>query len=109
MDLVDFAVRGWAIRESENPVMLDIVIDGAVVGRTLCDMPRPDLLTAGFGTATAGFGFVIPPAFLDGAPRLLTVRYADGVCLPMLSPNTPDPFAFRLGRPPPDDAPGEPR
>ena len=103
VDLVDFAVRGWAIREGEHPVVLDIVIDGVVVGRTACDMPRPDLLAAGFGTATAGFGFVIPPAFLDGAPRLLTVRYTDGVCLPMLSPNTPDPFAFRLGQPP---APG---
>ncbi len=101
VDLVDFAVRGWAIREGEHPVMLDIVIDGAVVGRAACDMPRPDLLAAGFGTATAGFGFVIPPAFLDGAPRLLTVRYADGICLPMLSPNTPDPFAFRLGGAPP--------
>ncbi len=108
VDLVDFAVRGWAIQEGEHPVMLDIVIDGAVVGRAACDMPRPDLLAAGFGTATAGFGFVIPPAFLDGAPRLLTVRYADGVCLPMLSPNTPDPFAFRLGQvqPASDDAPG---
>ncbi len=97
VDLVDFAVRGWAIWEDEHPVVLDIVIDGAVVGRAACDMPRPDLLAAGLGTATAGFGFVIPPAFLDGAPRLLSVRYADGVCLPMLSPNTPDPFAFRLG------------
>jgi len=27
----------------------------------------------------------------------LTVRYADGDCLPLLSPNTADPFAFRLG------------
>ncbi len=104
VDLVDFAVRGWAIWEGDSPVVLDIVIDGAVVGRAACDMPRPDLLAAGYGTATAGFGFVIPPDFLDGAPRLLTVRYADGACVPMLSPNTPDPFAFRLGGAPP--APG---
>ena len=104
VDLVDFAVRGWAISEGGDPVVLDIVIDGAVVGRAACDMPRPDLLAAGYGTATAGFGFVIPPALLDGAPRLLTVRYADGVGLPMLSPNTSDPFAFRLGGAPP--APG---
>lgn len=98
VDLVDFAVRGWAICDGEEGlVTLDIVIDGALVGRAACDMPRPDLLAAGFGTATAGFGFVIPEAFLDGAPHALTVRYADGVCLPLLSPNTPDPFAFRLG------------
>lgn len=100
VDLVDFAVRGWAIREGEDPAMLDIVIDGELVGRAACDMPRPDLLAAGFGTATAGFGFVIPPALLDGTPRLLTVRYADGAPLPMLSPNTPDPYAFRLGHAP---------
>ena len=100
---VDFAVRGWAIRDGEHSVMLDAVIDGAVVGRAACDMPRPDLLAAGYGTATAGFGFVIPPIFLDGAPRLLTVRYTDGVGVPMLSPNTPDRFAFRLIPPP---APG---
>ncbi len=101
VDLVNFAVHGWAIWEGEDPVTLDIVIDGAVVGRAACDMPRPDLLAAGLGTVTAGFGFVIPPAFLDGAPRLVSVRYADGVCLPMLSPNTPDPCAFRLGGAPP--------
>lgn len=81
------------------------MIDGAVVGRAACNMPRPDLLAAGFGTATAGFGFVIPPALLDGAPRLLTVRFADGVGVPMLSLNTPDPCAFCLGHAP-DPSPG---
>jgi len=98
VDLVDFAVRGWAIRDGENPVTLDIVVDGAVIGQAACDMPRPDLLTAGFGTATAGFGFVLPAALLDGPPRMLTVCFADGVRVPMLSPNTTDRFAFRLGR-----------
>ena len=97
VDLVDHAVRGWAIGGGEGPVVVDIVIDGAVIGRAACDMPRPDLLAAGFGTASAGFGFIIPPAFLDGAAHTLTVRYADGACLPLLSPNTADPFAFRLG------------
>ena len=108
VEAVDSAVRGWAIADGEGPVMLDIAIDGAVVGRTACTMPRPDLLAAGFGTATAGFAFPIPPAFLDGVPRLLTVRFPDGVCLPVLSPNTPDPHAVRLGRAP-DDAPEGPR
>lgn len=97
VDLVDHAVRGWAIGGGQGPVVVDIVIDGAVIGRAACDMPRPDLLAAGFGTASAGFGFIIPPAFLDGAAHTLTVRYADGTCLPLLSPNTADPFAFRLG------------
>lgn len=98
VDLVDFAVRGWAIRDGEGPVVLDIVVDGDVIGQAVCDMPRPDLLAAGFGTATAGFGFILPEAVLDGVPRTLTVRYADGVCLPILSPNTPNPFAFQLGQ-----------
>ncbi len=98
VDLVDFAVRGWAICDGEDLVTLDIVIDGAVIGRVACDMPRPDLLAAGYGTETAGFGFIIPEALLDGTPHALTVRYPDGVCLPLLSPNTADPFAFRLGR-----------
>ena len=97
VDLVDSAVRGWAIWEGEGPVMLEIVVDGAVIGQAASDMPRPDLLAAGFSTATAGFGFVLPAALLDGVPRTLTVRYGDGVRLPMLSPNTADPFAFRLG------------
>ena len=87
-------------RSSPDLVILDVVIDGAVIGRVPCDMPRPDLLAAGYGTATAGFGFMIPEAFLDGAAHALTVRYADGVCLPLLSPNTADPFAFRLGTSP---------
>jgi len=98
VDLVDHAVRGWAICDGEDLVTLDIVIDGAVIGQVPCDMPRPDLLAAGYRTATAGFGFLIPEAFLDGTPHALTVRYADGVCLPLLSPNTADPFAFRLGQ-----------
>ncbi len=98
VDLVDSAVRGWAIWEGAGPVVLDIVVDGAVIGQSTCDMPRPDLLAAGFGTTKAGFGFVLPVAVLEGAPRTLTVRYADGVCLPMLSPNTSDPFAHQLGQ-----------
>ena len=98
VDLVDVAVRGWAIREGKGPLTLDIVIDGVVIGQATCDAPRPDLLRAGFGTATAGFTFVLPAEFHDGTPRTLTVRYADSVCLPMLSPNTSDPYAFRLGR-----------
>ena len=64
---------------------------------TDCDGPRPDLLRAGPGTPTAGFGFVLPAALLDGTPRMLTVRYSDGACLPMQSPSTSDSFAFRLG------------
>jgi len=97
VDLVDSAVRGWAIHEGEGPVVLDIAVDGDLIGQATCDMPRPDLLAAGFGTATAGFGFILPTSVLDGTLRTLTVRYADGVCLPMLSPNTPNPFAFQLG------------
>lgn len=104
VEAVGTTVRGWAVREGEHPAMLDIIIDGKVIGRAVCDAPRRDLLAAGVGVAEAGFEFPIPPAFLDGTPRLLSVRYADGVCLPMLSPNTPDPFAFRLGQAPP--APG---
>ncbi len=77
--------------------MLEIVVDGVVIGQAASDMPRPDLLAAGFSTATAGFGFVLPAALLDGAPRMLAVRYGDGVRLPVLSPNTADPFGFRLG------------
>jgi len=98
VDLVDLAVHGWAICDGEDLVTLDIVIDGAVIGRVSCDMPRPDLLAAGYATATAGFCFTIPEAFLDGTPHVLTVRYADGTCLPLLSPNTADLFAFRIGK-----------
>jgi len=98
VDLVDLAVRGWSIGDGEGPVTLDIVVDGFVIGQATCDLPRPDLLRAGFGTAMAGFAFMLPAAVLDGSSRTLTVRYADGVCLPVLSPNTGDPFAFRLGR-----------
>ena len=98
VDLVDVAVHGWAISEGEGPLMLDIVIDDGVIGRVTCDRPRPDLLRAGLGTATAGFTFELPADVLDGAPRMLTVRYADSVCLPMLSPNTGDRYTFRLGQ-----------
>jgi len=97
VDLVDTAVYGWAICEGECPAALEVIIDGVVVGQVVADMPRPDLPLAGFSTATAGFRFVLPAALLDGVPRTLAVRYGDGGRLPMLSPNTADPFAFRLG------------
>ena len=98
VDLVDLAVHGWAICDGEDLVTLNIVIDDAVIGRVSCDMPRPDLLAAGYATATAGFCFKLPEAFLDGTPHALTVRYSDGTCLPLLSPNTADLFAFRIGK-----------
>ena len=97
VDLVDTAVNGWAICEGEGPARLEIVIDGAVVGQVIADRPRPDLPLAGLSTAVAGFRFVLPAAPLDGVPRMLAVRYADGSRLPVLSPNTADPFAFQLG------------
>jgi len=101
VDAVDTAVWGWAISDQEVPVVVEVVIDDAVVGRVACDMERPDLLAGGLRTSVAGFGFVIPPAFLDGAPRLLSVRYSDGKPLPLLSPNIGDVHVFRLGHPAP--------
>ncbi len=97
VDLVNSAVHGWAICEGEGPATLEIIVDGAVVGQVIADMPRPDLLLAGLSTATAGFRIELPAALLDGVPRMLAVRYADGGRLPVLSPNTADPFAFQLG------------
>ena len=97
VDRVDTAVYGWAICEGEGPAAVEVVIDGAIVGQVIADMPRPDLPLAGLSTATAGFRFVLPAASLDGVPRMLAVRYADGGRLPILSPNTADPFAFQLG------------
>ena len=104
VDMVDTTVRGWAFYSDQSPTLLDILIDGNVIGRVACDMPRPDLLAAGLGTTMAGFDFAIPQIFLDGARHELQVRFTDGIGLPMLSPNTPNPFAFRLGGAPP--APG---
>ncbi len=96
IDLVDTAVHGWATSSREDPVTLKIIIDDMLVGEIVCDVPRPDLLSAGIGAATPGFRFPIPPAFLDGRPHRLSVSYGDGRRLPLLNPNTDDPYIFHL-------------
>lgn len=84
---------------------ISLVIDGGVVGCAAYNMPRLDLLAMAPAPRPHETRLRDPSEFLDGTLRLLTVRFADGVDVPMLSPNTPDPFAFRLGRAP-DPVPG---
>jgi hypothetical protein len=69
-----------------HPVILDVHLDGVFVGEVKASTNRPDLAGVGLKNTFHGFNFPLPPAFLDGSQRQLTLR--DRV-LGALVPGTP--------------------
>jgi tetratricopeptide (TPR) repeat protein len=69
------ALRGWAW-DNEHPtrrLTLAVTMDGAVVGETVADIPRPDLLQAGIGDGAHSFVFALPRHCLDGARHAFSI------------------------------------
>jgi len=64
-------LNGWAAGEG-GPAALAIVVNGAVIGRTLADGHRPDLAAAGVGDC--GFRFVLPQALSPELGHRIEVR-----------------------------------
>jgi len=79
-----FRIAGWACDADhpELPVLLDIVLDGAVIGRTLACEYRKDLEKAGLGRGYHAFN-VNSPVRLDAqsATRIELRRAADGAAI----------------------------
>ena len=71
---------GWVqdISASEEPVCLDITVDGRTIGRVLANLYRADLRAAGYGSGYHGFEFLLPPGI---SGRVDAVRTADRAVL----------------------------
>ena len=89
-------LHGWAQHAArpEVPVCLEVLLDGAVIARTLANRYRADLWHAGLGSGCHAFEVALPEALHAQAQRLhgtgLRVRrIADGAELP--SPSWPVP------------------
>jgi hypothetical protein len=71
---------GWVqdISAPEEPVCLDITVDGRTIGRVLANLYRADVRAAGYGSGYHGFAFWLPPGITG---RIDAVRPADRAVL----------------------------
>lgn len=60
---------GWAFGSALRPLVVQALLDGRVIGETLADQDRPDLLAAGLGDGRCGFALAFHDAPID--PGLL--------------------------------------
>jgi hypothetical protein len=61
-DLVDTTIKGWSADKRHPTTRLEVQfeIGGRCIGRSVCNIYRPDLVRAGIGDGIYGFEFVIP-------------------------------------------------
>lgn len=76
LDLVSsIMIAGWAKHAaSDDPLEIDICVDGTVVGRTMAEHYRPSLMEAGLGTGRHGFAMKTPLRLFDGAEHKITAK-----------------------------------
>jgi SAM-dependent methyltransferase len=74
----DGLLTGWAARSgSGEPVTLEVLCEGTVVGTARAALFREDLLSAGIGEGRHGFEFEVPAAIRVRDTYVLSVRVAD--------------------------------
>ncbi|MDQ0527584.1 glycosyltransferase family protein [Azospirillum rugosum] len=77
------SLYGWAFdhRRPDEPLALELVVDGAVVAECLADQtvpePEPNLF-GGSGVGRHGFHARLPACLADGTPKRIHVRVAGG-------------------------------
>lgn len=72
-------VHGWAFNISngqDQPLVLDVLLDGRLVDRITANQHRDDL--ADYGSGDCGFYWIIPEPFTDGVARRVAVRVSNG-------------------------------
>ena len=74
-EIQDSGVHGWAYDpdEPDVPVVLHVLVDGLFVESILCNLERPDVMSAGHLTSSVGFNFKIPHQYLDGCSHILEI------------------------------------
>lgn len=77
------SVHGWiqCPDAPEDRVMVEVVMDGKVVGSTLADRYRADLHKAGLGSGRHGFAFQAPDGVVLHPDRVVVRRAADGAAI----------------------------
>ena len=80
-------VAGWAVATTDEPIEVELLIDGVLIGRVSADQFRQDLLDAGFGEGRHGFQINIPAIYFDGESHAVAIRAPDGLTL---FPTPPD-------------------
>lgn len=86
-------VVGWAV-DGAGPAIVNIELNGRVIGECRCDQPRPDVAAATGLPENCGFVFRFPRP-LDAADKGVAVRFRDGTHLG----NSPSPHhALRVAR-----------
>ncbi len=78
-------IAGW-VRDPETPdraIAVQVIDNGAVIGRVLANLPRPDLAAAGIGGGRHGFRVVIPGGLSPQTRHVVELRReADGAPVP---------------------------
>ena len=74
--IVNHIASGWAhgADDSDAPAMLDVFIDGEIIGETVADLFREDLQRQNIREGYAAFNFAIPLNFFDGEEH--NIRFA---------------------------------
>jgi GT2 family glycosyltransferase len=94
-------VDGWALRVASprEPVLLEVVIGGDIVGTVLADQVRTDIkLPDSKQGARCGFGFDLPKPADPRAPKRVAVRLAGTRTALCGSPLVIDPMPDMIGR-----------
>jgi membrane protein involved in D-alanine export len=67
----------WERGKPNEPVGVDIVIDGSYIARLPAEELRPDLRARGYGDGRHGFRYTMPPWIHDGGSHIIEVKRAD--------------------------------
>ena len=76
--LDDSIIRGWAVdfARADEPVLLEVLVDGVPVVDAVADLARPDLHAAEVTGASCGFAVDLASVLGDGAEHHVAVRCA---------------------------------
>jgi glycosyltransferase involved in cell wall biosynthesis len=88
-------IAGWAFDPATPEARVSIVVidNGAVIGRVVADLHRPDLAEAGIGDGTHGFQFVVPGGLAPGLRHEIAL-FREGDWTPLAeSPAVLEPIA----------------
>jgi hypothetical protein len=89
-------VEGWAVAPGGEPVMVAVVVNGAVVGQTFADSYRDDLKKTGIGDGHCSFHFVLPQPLSPELSHRIEVRRASDWTLLHGGPVTLGPAAMKV-------------
>lgn len=82
--IVDMTIIGWArdLIEPEKNVTVNFILDGQIIGSTICDILRRDLLSSGIENGNYGFSWKIPSYVEVVQASAIQVKIVDGIVLP---------------------------